>query len=442
LALALSGLVAAGTSCQAASPAAVVKVELRQTDGQWRLHRDGEPFYIKGAGIEHGSIEKLREHGGNSFRTWSTDNGRDTGKQILDRALTNGLCVAMGLDVDHERRGFDYDDTNAVAKQFELLKSQVLEYKDHPALLLWVVGNELNFEKNPKVWDAVNDLSRMIHEVDPNHPTTTTLAGFNPETVTLVQTRASDLDFLSFQMYYDIINLPKYLREAKWDQPYIVTEWGATGHWECGKTAWGAPLENDSTTKADLYEKRFRAVIEPDQTLCLGSYVFLWGNKQERTPTWYGMFLDSGEETAPVDVMHHAWTGNRPGNQCPRLEGIWLDGRTAPQSVRLEAGQAVVVKVAASDPDEDALTFHWGVMEESTSTNVGGDAEHRPPEVPGVITDSARAETSLQAPSKPGAYRLFAYVYDGQGHAAHANIPFQVEDASGNQQASARPAQP
>ena len=33
-------------------------------------------------------------------------------------------------------------------------------------------------------------------------------------------------------MYYDIINLPKYLREAAWDKPYIVTEWGATGHWE------------------------------------------------------------------------------------------------------------------------------------------------------------------------------------------------------------------
>ena len=24
----------------------------------------------------------------------------------------------MGLDVDHERRGFDYDNTNAVARQF------------------------------------------------------------------------------------------------------------------------------------------------------------------------------------------------------------------------------------------------------------------------------------------------------------------------------------
>ena len=195
-------------------------MEVRQVDGRWMLYVNLQPFYIKGAG--HGirfDQEKLASHGANSFRTWSTDNGRDTGKQVLDRALTNGLMVAMGLDLDHERRGFDYSDTNMVAKQLALLKSQVLEYRNHPALLVWVVGNELNFEKNPKVWDAVNDLSRMIHELDPNHPTTTTLAGFNQGTVNLVKTRAPDLDFISFQMYSDIINLPRYLREAAWDKP-------------------------------------------------------------------------------------------------------------------------------------------------------------------------------------------------------------------------------
>jgi hypothetical protein len=403
------------------------KVVLRQLDGRWLLYVNQKPFYIKGAGLEYGSQEKLAAHGANSFRTWSTVNGRDTGQQVLDRALTNGLMVAMGLDVDHERRGFDYSDTNMVAKQFALLKSQVLEYRNHPALLVWVVGNELNFEKNPKVWDAVNDLSKMIHEVDPNHPTTTTLAGFKQETAGLVKTRAPDLDFISFQMYSDIINLPKYLREAAWDKPYIVTEWGATGHWECGKTEWGAPIENDSTTKADLYEKRFHAVIEPDQKLCLGSYVFLWGNKQERTPTWYGMFLSSGEETAPVDVMHHIWTGTWPTNRCPRLEGAWLDGKTALQNVRLVAGQTYAAKVSANDLNQDALTYRWEVMHESAETKVGGDAESRPAPLPGLIADPATSEISLKAPDKPGAYRLFTYVFDGHGHAAHANIPFYVD---------------
>jgi hypothetical protein len=416
-----------------------VKVEIRQSAGRFQLYLNNQPFYIKGAGIELGSPEKLKQHGGNSFRTWSTDNGRDSGKQVLDRALTNGLYVAMGLDVDHERRGFDYDDTNAVARQFASLTAQVKEYKDHPALLLWVIGNELNHEKNPKVWDAVNDLSKAIHRIDPNHPTTTTLAGFKQDTVNLVKTRAPDLDFLSFQMYYDIINLPKYLREAAWNKPYLVTEWGATGHWEVGRTDWGAPLENDSSTKADLYRMRFEKVIRSDQKQCLGSYVFFWGQKQERTPTWYGMFLKSGEETEPVDVMQYFWTGAWPTNRCPRLEGIWLDEKEATRNIHLQPGRNYVAKVQASDPDHDPLTCSWEVMEESTERKIGGDAESVPKKLPALIAQPNQSEITIRAPDQAGAYRLFAYVFDGRGHAAHANIPFYVDMSAENKQAAAVP---
>jgi hypothetical protein len=406
---------------------APVKVEIRKTDGRYQLYVAQKPFYIKGAGIELGSPEKLKEHGGNSFRTWSTDNGRDSCEQVLDCALKSGLYVTMGLDIIHERRGFDYDDTNAVARQFESVKEQVLKYKNHPALIIWAIGNELNYNStNPKVWNAVNEMSRMIHQIDTNHLTTTTLAGFGKKTVDLVRSRAPDLDFLSFQMYYDIINLPRYLRQAGWDQPYLVTEWGATGHWECGTTAWGAPIENDSTTKANLYKMRFEQVIQSDQQFCLGSYVFFWGQKQERTPTWYGMFLDSGEETAAVDVMHCLWTGSWPANRSPCLEGAWLDGKTARQNVRLKPGQVCKAKIQASDPDHDPLDYRWEVMEESAERKVGGDREIKPMTLPGLIPDPTKSEIVLQAPAKPGAYRLFAYVYDGKGHAAHANIPFYV----------------
>jgi hypothetical protein len=414
-----------------------VKVEIRKSADRFQLYVDNKPFYIKGAGIEYGSPEKLKEHGGNSFRTWSTENGRDTGKQVLDRALSNGLYVAMGLDVDHERRGFNYDNTNAVARQFEHLIGQVEQLKAHPALIIWVIGNELNFEKNPKVWDAVNDLSKRIHQIDPNHPTTTTLAGFKKETVEQVRARAPDLDFLCFQMYSDIINLPRYLAAAAWDKPYIVSEFGATGHWECGKTAWGAPIENDSTTKADLYKTRFERVIQSDQKLCLGSYVFFWGQKQERTPTWYGMFLPSGEETAAVDVMHYFWTGAWPANRSPRFEGAWLDGKTAVQNVRLKPGQTYAAKVQASDPDQDPLTYLWEVMEESTERKIGGDVESIPRKVPGLIAEANKSEITFKAPEKAGAYRLFAYIFDGKGHAAHANIPFYVDGSGESKHAAA-----
>lgn len=412
-------------------------VEIRDNSGSYRLYVNGQPFYVKGAGLGGGSMEKLKACGANSFRTWSTDNGHETGKQLLDRAKKNGLFVAMGLDVDHERRGFDYSDPQMVARQFELLKSQVMKLRNHPALLVWVVGNELNFEKNPKVWDAVNDLSKMVHEIDPNHPTTTTLAGFKPETVNLVKTRASDLDFISFQMYCDIVNLPRYLHEAQWRKPYLVTEWGATGHWEVGRTSWDAPLENDSSTKADWYDKRFHIAIEADQKLCLGSYVFLWGNKQERTPTWYGMFLESGEQTEAIDVAQHLWTGKWPSNRSPRLVGVWLDGKTAQQNVTLIPGKTYRAKVAASDPEGDKLTYRWEVMEESRETKVGGDAESKPASVRGVIVNPIQSEISLSAPAKPGAYRLFAYVHDGKGHAAHANIPFLVRAITSDQRSTA-----
>jgi hypothetical protein len=241
-----------------------------------------------------------------------------------------------------------------------------------------------------------------------------------------IKARASDLDLIGIQMYADIVNLPRYLPECGWTEPYIVTEWGATGHWEVQKTSWGAPIENDSTTKAEAYRKRFDAVIRSDTTQCLGSYVFLWGQKQERTPTWYGMFLESGEETATVDVMHTIWNGQPPKNRSPRIDGAWLDGKTATGNVRLQAGQRYTAKVTVEDPDGDSITWFWEIMEESTDLKSGGDWESKPKSLSALIPEAKKSEIQLAAPAKSGAYRLFVYAYDGQGHAAHANIPFFV----------------
>jgi hypothetical protein len=228
-------------------------------------------------------------------------------------------------------------------------------------------------------------------------------------------------------MYADIINLPQYLREAAWEGPYMVTEWGATGHWEIARTDWGVPIENDSSTKAGFYLKRFDAAIRSDRNQCVGSYVFLWGQKQERTPTWYGMFLEGGEETATVDVLHYIWNGTWPANRSPQVAGAWLDGRTAYQNVHLKPGQTSVARMEASDPDHDALSYRWEVMEESKDLKWGGDFETKPRCLPDLISEANKSEIAMKAPAKPGAYRLFGYVYDGKGHAGHINIPFQVD---------------
>ncbi|NBC18899.1 MAG: hypothetical protein GVY18_16475 [Bacteroidetes bacterium] len=413
-----------------------VTVELRDDDGRYQLYVDGEPFFIKGAGLEFGSVERLAERGGNSFRTWRTDNGRDTGQEVLDRAYANGLYVTMGLEIAREREGqgrgvfgFDYDDEEAVAEQLERVRAEVMELKDHPALIIWGIGNELNLgATNPAVWDAVNEISEMIHEVDPNHLTTTMLAGIGPELAADIEERAPDLDFVSVQFYADIENLPQRLDEAGYDGPYVVTEWGATGHWEVPKTAWGAPIENTSSVKADLYRSRYENAIISDTTQGLGSYVFLWGQKQERTPTWYGMFMPTGEKTESVDVMQYLWTGEWPENRAPRIERPTLDGQTATDDVTLQPGQAVPAEVSVTDPEGNALRYAWEVREESKAQTEGGDDEEVPALIDGAVAPTDAAQVTVTAPTEPGAYRLFVNVYDGHNSAAHANIPFYVEE--------------
>ncbi len=403
------------------------KVELTQVNGKYQLMVNKEPFYIKGAGLEFGEIGSLSKHKANSFRTWRTENGKQSGKEVLDAAEKNGLMVTMGIEVARERHGFDYDDERAVKAQKERIRQEVLGLKDHPALLIWAIGNELNLRAtNPKVWDAVNDISKMIHEIDPNHLTTTTLAGISQKEINLIKERCPDVDILSVQLYGAIVNLPKYLKDCDWTGPYVVSEWGATGHWEVPKTSWGVPIEENSTIKASNYLKRYQIAIASDTTQCLGSYVFLWGQKQERTPTWYGVFLENGNETESVEVMHYIWNNSWPQNKTPQIHSFTLNDKTAYDSVTTKSGDQLNAVIKIEDTDNDPINYKWEVLPESTDLKDGGDKEARPEKVDIIEITNQNGVLKFIAPV-PGQYRLFVYADDGFGHSATANIPFMVK---------------
>lgn len=422
--LSLAGVLMAHTS-DAAPPQPTehpIPVWVQKTTRGFELTRDGKPYFIRGAGGSE-NLSPLVQAGGNSIRTWGAENLTP----LLDRAQSLGLTVTIGIWLGHKEHGFKYDDPKMVAEQFEQARGFVRQYRNHPALLLWGIGNEMEGDgKDPNVWKAVNDIAKMIHQEDPNHPAMTVVAEIGGEKLPQLKTLCPDVDILGVNSYGGMPSLPERLQKGGWERPYVITEFGPFGPWEVGKTAWNAPLEATSTEKAKTYLASYQHTVAAQKGRCLGSYVFLWGNKQEATSTWFGMFLKSGEALEPVDVMTYLWSGKWPANRAPQLEGLQIEADVK----ALTPGEHVTARVRASDPDGDPLTVHWEVRSESNDRKTGGDAEREPDAHPDAVVAAKGMELAFRVPKASGAYRLFVTLYDGKGHAATANLPFYVKATS------------
>ncbi len=404
------------------SSAQAIKVEVKQVDGNWQLFRGGEAYYIKGVGGQV-YLDKAVEVGANSIRTWSLERA----KEYLDAAHARGLTVTMGLWAQHERHGFDYNNEKAVAKQLEYFTRKVTELKDHPALLMWGIGNEVDlFYSNTKVWDAIQDIAAMIHQVDPNHPTTTVTAGLDSSETALILEKAPDIDIYGINTYGELEDVVDNMHKFGWNGPYFIAEWGPNGHWEVEKTSWGAPIEQTSSEKAISYAHRYQ-YLRADSNTCIGSYVFLWGQKQETTATWYGMFSADGESTESVDELHKAWRNAPPKNSSPQVGSfkITKNEKEIPGNI-LVAGERYDVSANFTDIDGDKIIVDWQVVSESTDIKAGGDKEDAPPSIPGLIKSKSNSTMKFQTPKDEGAYRLFAFAYDKKGNMAYFNIPFYV----------------
>lgn len=409
------------------SYAQAVKVEVQKIDGEWVLLRGGEPYYIKGAGGE-GYMEELVAVGGNSVRTWSVDDAQE----VLDKAHQLGLTVMMGLWVQHERHGYDYDNEEANKAQLEYFTKMVKKYKDHPALLMWSIGNEVDlFYSNTKVWDVVQEIAAMIHEVDPNHPTNTVTAGLDAKEVELIMERAPDIDIYGINTYGEVDIIRDNIRASGWDKAYIISEWGPDGHWEVAKTKWSAPIEQTSHEKALSYYDRYNNHILPDTEMCIGSYVFLWGQKQETTATWYGLFTNKGQHTEVIDYVSKSWTGNWPTNRAPSLDSLFIEGKTKHDNIELIADEPYSASVFATD-DNNKLSYSYKIYPESMNTKSGGDLEKEPPAMSGLIKKRKGNNVQFRAPSEEGPYRLFVYVEDDAEKIAYANVPFFVNPRTQN----------
>lgn len=420
-------------------------VQVSKVAGVWQMQVDGSPFFIKGADASNKLYNSywynIGSYGANSIRVYSVDAHTQT---ILDSAQAVGLTVTLCLYAKHETDGFDYNDTAAVNQQLRDFKGWVDTYRNHPALLMWAIGNELNSGySNLKCWDAVNAISQMIHTEDPNHPTSTILSGSSVTTINNVATRAPDLDMIGINAYGALSLVNAHIASSTLNKPYYIGEYGPRGTWELpdsSKTTFTSPaartlIEESSTSKANDYKSGWGAYIKGEQNNgCLGGYAFILGYQtQGAVAMWYGMRTREHRAFGALEALQFEWTGSFPANRAPQLSGdlshqIVVTGRSNHKDVELFSGNTYTATLQkASDPDSDPITYEWTVVAEGTQINQNLSVSGTFPGLSGVILSQSGNTVSFKAPATLGTYRIYGFVKDDHNHIASACLPFQVK---------------
>jgi hypothetical protein len=401
-------------------------VTIQQKDGKYTLYRNGEPFLMKGAsGDSH--FRMLRESGGNTLRVWDTT----MIQTILDSAVANDLAVIIGLPVcDSEDPAF-YQNPSKVEKQYQAFSQLVNKHKANPAILMWCVGNELNFPFRLSYlpfYQAFNNITDMIHRDDPDHPVTTTMVNFNPKYIANLELRC-DVDVISFNVFGRLPLLRQELKDFSWfwNGPYMILEWGTNGPWQgTEQTGWSAYIEDTSSKKAEIIKDRYQHFLPMEDPRFLGASVFFWGNKQETTHTWFSIFDETGAASEVVGTMKFLWTGRGSDTQYPDIKYMLLDEKRATHNIILNPQEVVNARVLLNEASGNFSKIQWEIYREDWYKKNNQNSTKKLTPLRNIIKSAGGLHATVMAPAVEGPYRLFATIYAGNGTFASCNTPFYV----------------
>lgn len=407
---------------------------------------DGSEFMVKGVAANnfHGKAAAM---GANALRVYnmSTSTMGELG-YVLDEAWMNNLKVCVGLymfpwNQNGVNNFYNENYSASIDKLRTHIKNIVGAYKDHPAVLMWCIGNECesaydgseDLSANHHMWNVINEFAELIKSMDSNHPVTTCLA--NAGNVNYVQDYCGKLDLLMVNSYGGAIaNLPIWLSD--WTKPFVVGEFGHTGTWMLDRSARQLPwktsagkyalIELTSTQKAKEYVTAWNDVLDSG---AVGGFAFQWGYQTHgEVLTWFGMHDKAGNSFGVVDELQKLWTGSYPSVMAPVIADrsrMKMDNKRADDVVEVTPSKSCSAYVDPSSPSGSTLSYEWRIIEENTKAQDGS----LPDGIPGLIEDPSKKSILFNAPSAAGAYRLYVFVQDkAAGKVASACIPFHVTD--------------
>src|SRR5690606_22408804 len=152
-------------------------------------------------------------------------------------------------------------------------------HKDHPALLFWMLGNELKYPSDFFLDDRqlsyiafFNTLVKQIHQLDPNHPVSTSIASIEKKKIFNLMRKSPELDFISINIFGQIYEMESEIDKLSlfWKGPYLISEWGAEGPWTDRRTFWDVAIEYNDADKALEIQKIYNDYLHRSSSRSLG----------------------------------------------------------------------------------------------------------------------------------------------------------------------------
>ena len=403
-------------------------VYVSKTPSGYQLIRNGEKFFIKGSS-GNSYFNELKKAGANTIRIYDTTNLAIT----LDTAYSAGLAVVLDIPVPrYKTPDTIYSSKMKMKNLFKHTNQFVNKYKDHPAILYWMLGNELKAPDLPgdkNFYTNFNELIKTVKKIDKNHPVSTAIGGFDRSKILSINNKTTGLDLISINVFGELstFNSRKKNISLLWNGPYVFSEFGVNGPWEADKTLWDAPIEATSTKKAEHYKERYRNYINTiDDNRFLGALTFFWGHKQERTHTWFSFFSEKDKKTQTVFEMENIWKNLDRDFPGPEINYLLLNGKSDQESILLNTNELAKVELLfLKDKESPTYKAKWEILPENWNYR-NYDTEIKPQALNNLIVDKSLHNLNFITPKEEGPYRLFVYIEDNNGFFATANIPFYV----------------
>ncbi|HBG61706.1 MAG: hypothetical protein A2Y03_01820 [Omnitrophica WOR_2 bacterium GWF2_38_59] len=157
----------------------------------------------------------------------------DYGIRVLVGNFVGSWTIGSGADW---AEGTDY--TNPIHRENikKSVKAMVLDHKDEPYVLMWVLGNENNIaswsncnaKDQPEAYATlIGELTRMIKELDTDHPVVV-CEGDNQDMLKFYARHAKEIDVLAYNSYRGAFGFGTLWKSVKevFDRPVFISEFG------------------------------------------------------------------------------------------------------------------------------------------------------------------------------------------------------------------------